>query len=148
MKENQGNGPHEWDVNESCVGECCCQISPPAVGPSCGTEVAPVPISSAARMKHMGALDQRIFKGVHRANNLLDDRDASKNLPPSASHPRQLVRRGGPIAALWFLPWVVRWLGTWPGLFAAVMARLDRAVQHPERRSGLRWTAQLGAKPW
>ncbi len=57
-------------------------------------------ISSLRVWKHMGARIERIFKGVHRATILLDDREAAKNLSTVEKACRQLVRAGADRRAL------------------------------------------------
>jgi len=57
-------------------------------------------ISSPRVWKHMGARIERIFKGVHRATILLDDREAAKNLSTVEKACRQLVRAGADRRAL------------------------------------------------
>ena len=51
-------------------------------------------ISSPRVWKHLGARLEKIFKGVHRAAILLDDRESSKNLLTVEQTCRQLVRAG------------------------------------------------------
>ncbi len=51
-------------------------------------------ISSPRVWKHIGARIERIFKGVHRATVLFDDREAAKNLSTVEKACRQLVRAG------------------------------------------------------
>ncbi len=51
-------------------------------------------ISSPRVWKHLGARIERIFKGVHRATILFDDREAAKNLSTVEKACRQLVRAG------------------------------------------------------
>ena len=57
-------------------------------------------ISSPRVWKHLGARIERIFKGVHRATILFDDREAAKNLSTVERASRQLVRAGADRRAL------------------------------------------------
>ena len=57
-------------------------------------------ISSPRVWKHLGAHIERIFKGVHRATILFDDREAAKNLSTVEKACRQLVRAGADRRAL------------------------------------------------
>jgi len=57
-------------------------------------------ISSPRVWKHMGARIEKIFKGVHRATILFDDREAAKNLSTVEKACRQLVRAGADRRAL------------------------------------------------
>jgi 3-dehydroquinate synthase len=57
-------------------------------------------ISSPRVWKHIGARIERIFKGVHRATILFDDREAAKNLSTVEKACRQLVRAGADRRAL------------------------------------------------
>src|SRR5882672_10306752 len=52
-------------------------------------------ISSPRVWKHLGARIERIFKGVHRATILFDDREAAKNLSTVDRTALRLVRSGG-----------------------------------------------------
>jgi 3-dehydroquinate synthase len=57
-------------------------------------------ISSPRVWKHMGARIERIFKGIHRATILFDDREVAKNLSTVERASRQLVRTGADRRAL------------------------------------------------
>ncbi len=57
-------------------------------------------ISSPRVWKHLGARMEKIFKGVHRATVLFDDREAAKNLSTVERACRQLVRAGADRRAL------------------------------------------------
>jgi 3-dehydroquinate synthase len=57
-------------------------------------------ISSPRVWKHLGARLDKIFKGVHRATILFDDREAAKNLSTVEETCRQLVRAGADRRAL------------------------------------------------
>jgi 3-dehydroquinate synthase len=57
-------------------------------------------ISSPRVWKHLGVRLERIFKGVHRATVLFDDREAAKNLSTVEKACRQLVRAGADRRAL------------------------------------------------
>src|SRR3981189_1057278 len=57
-------------------------------------------ISSPRVWKHLCARIERIFKGVHRATILFDDREAAKNLSTVEKACRQLVRAGADRRAL------------------------------------------------
>ena len=57
-------------------------------------------ISSPRVWKHLGARLDQIFKGVHRAKVLFDDREAAKNLSTVERTCRQLVRAGADRRAL------------------------------------------------
>jgi 3-dehydroquinate synthase len=57
-------------------------------------------ISSPRVWKHLGARIEGIFKGVHRATILFDDREAAKNLSTVEKACRQLVRAGADRRAL------------------------------------------------
>jgi 3-dehydroquinate synthase len=57
-------------------------------------------ISSPRVWKHLGGRLEKIFKGVHRATVLFDDREAVKNLSTVEQGCRQLVRAGADRRAL------------------------------------------------
>jgi len=57
-------------------------------------------VSSARVWKYWGACFEKIFKGVHRATILFDDREAAKNLSTVERTCRQMVRAGADRRAL------------------------------------------------
>ena len=73
--------------------------SPKAVS-GLGREGAIFLISSPRVWKCLGARLEKIFKGVHRATLLFDDREAAKNLSTVEHTCRQMVRAGADRRAL------------------------------------------------
>jgi 3-dehydroquinate synthase len=94
IKVRSANGTYEVLCGRDVMNRSAREVA------GLGKHSATYLISSPRVWKHLGPRIERIFKGVHRATILLDDREAAKNLSTVEQICRQLVRAGADRRAL------------------------------------------------